>query len=459
MTGQPKLWIVISRPDRLPNALVAADALRERFPGGIHLIREESKWWENAKWQEFVGGFAEVHAFPKVRTCRGLKDLPRLYRENVNRQRGVGGLPIDPAQDVLLCVAGLLGLGNAALSAHPDVYKILCVSQKAYGELTRTGDRARYRFTTSGWLQNRFVEPMAGVERTIHYKPRINPGGDGVRLRRLQRDPEDIFDVIVFMSNSGGELPARAEDQIIPSRFPSISELRDFSLQFNGGLATVSSSVGEQDRLRQSSRAEHRRVIFFGTPFLLVKNLEPTVYIEHLNKCLDYIRENYPGRDLVYRHHPFEKGEASKLNLEGFRVEDDREVADLYFLRHFAEIEAVYSVSSTVSRTALNNGLNSHALWRCFPFSETQTKFFRRVMGDVPPEFEIADLTKPPIAYQDRPASAQRQSGSDLRRGRQSHFADVNSFGNALKRAVDLKEKVVAAGVPTGRIQMPLPPR
>ena len=403
---QPKLWIVISRPDRLPNALVAADALREKFPNGIYLLREESKWWENARWQEFVGDFAEVHAFPKVKTCRGLKDLPRLYRENVDRQRGVGALPIDPDNDVLLCVAGLLGLGNAAISAHPDVYKILCVSQKAYGELTRTGDRARYRFTTSGWLQNRFVEPMAGVERTIHYKPRINPGGDGVRLRRLQKDLDELFDVIIFMSNSGGELPARAEDQIIPSRFPSIAELGSFSAQTSDGRSA--------------------RVIFFGTPFLLVKNLEPEVYVEHLNRCLDYLRQNYPARDLIYRPHPFEKGEASKLRLTGFRVEDDREVADLYFLRHFAAIEAVYSVSSTVSRTALNNGLNSYALWRCFPFSETQQRFFQKVMGNVPPEFEINDLTEPPIAYQDRVSLS----------------TGPNSFSNTLVRALELKETI-----------------
>jgi hypothetical protein len=410
MQREPKLWIVISRPDRLPNALVAADALRERFPGGIHLLREESKWWKNARWQEFVGEFAEVHAFPKVKTCRGLKDLPRLYRENVDRQRGVGALPIDPEKDVLLCLAGLLGLGNAALSAHPDVYKILCASQKAYGELTRHGDRARFRFTTSGWLQNRVVEPLAGVERTIHYKPRINPGGDGVRLRRLQKDPDEIFDAIIFMSNSGGELPARAEDQIIPSRFPSIAELRDFPSKINSG----------QDR--------QGRVIFFGTPFLLVKNLAPEVYVEQLDRCLDYIRENYPGRDLIYRPHPFEKGEASKLRLEGFQVEDDREVADLYFLRHFAEIEAVYSVSSTVSRTALNNGLNSYALWRCFPFSETQAKFFRKVMGDVSPEFEISDLTKPPVPYQDR----------------LSPVGDATSFTQALNRALDLRASIGA---------------
>jgi len=420
MQTQPKLWIVISRPDRLPNALVAADALRERFPGGIHLLREESKWWKNAKWQEFVTEFAEVHAFPKVRTCRGLKDLPRLYRENVDRQRGVGALPIDPDSDVLLCLAGLLGLGNAALSAHPNVYKILCASQKAYGELTRHGDRARFRFTTSGWLQNRVVEPMAGIERTIHYKPRINPGGDGVRLRRLQKDPDDIFDAIIFMSNSGGELPARAEGQIIPSRFPSIAELRDFSSKINSGQGRPASA--------ELRRGEQRRVIFFGTPFLLVKNLAPEVYVEHLNRCLDYIRQNYPSRHLIYRPHPFEKGEASKLNLKGFQVEDDREVADLYFLRHFAGIEAVYSVSSTVSRTALNNGLNSYALWHCFPFSETQTKFFRKVMGDVSPEFEISDLTKPPIAYQDR----------------RSPVGDATSFTQALNRALDLRARVGA---------------
>ena len=416
MATKPKLWIVISRPDRLPNALVAADALRDRFPGGIHLLREKSKWWENANWSEFVGGFSDVHAFAKVKTCRGLKDLPRLYRENVDRQRGVGALSIHPETDVLLCLAGLLGLGNATLSAHPDVYKILTVSQKAYGELTRTGDRARYRFTTSGWLQNRFVEPMAGVERTIHYKPRINPGGDGVRLRRLQKDPGEIFNVIVFMSNSGGELPGRAEHQVIPSRFPSIAELDDFSGKFNSPLN------------RPAIPDKQSRVIFFGTPFLLVQNLQPDVYIERLNRCLDFLRRNYPGRDLVYRPHPFEKGEAGRLQLAGFRVEDDREVADLYFLRHFAAIEAVYSVSSTVSRTALNNGLNSYAFWRCFPFSETQTKFFRKVMGDVPPEFEISDLSMPPIAFRHQGAPA----------------TGPNSFSNALTRAVDLKGKVGA---------------
>ena len=69
-------------------------------------------------------------------------------------------------------------------------------------------------------------------------------------------------------------------------------------------------------------------------------------------------------------------------------------------MRHFSEIEAVYSVSSGVSRTALNYGLNAYSLWRSFPFSETQRQFFERTMGQVPAEFDISDLSKAPSSYQ-----------------------------------------------------------
>src|SRR5437899_1037894 len=127
--------------------------------------------------------------------------------------------------------------------------------------------------------------------------------------------------------------------------------------------------------------------------------------------------------DLVYRIHPVETDEASRLNLEGFRIENDREVADLYFLRHFAAIEAVYSVSSTVSRTALNNGLNAYSFWRCFPFAETAAQFFEKLMGDVPGEFDIRELRQPPIAYQ---TSRKTDPGT-------------RSFGEALQAAMDLR--------------------
>jgi hypothetical protein len=378
------------------------------------LLREYSAWWERAQWETYRDRFASVHSFARIESCRGFGDLPRFFQQNKQRQRKLSALPIDSKTDVLLCLAGVLKIGNAVASAYPDIYKVLCIPEKVYRQLTRNGSRARYRFTTSGWLQNRLVEPLAGLERTIHFKPRINPGGDGVRIERLQKDPDEIYDTILIMSNSGRDLPAMEDSRALTARFPSIADLQR--------VPAAGALNGEQDR--------HRRVIFFGTPFLLVHNLAPGVYVEHLNHCLDYLRRHYGERcDLIYRPHPAETNEAEQLNLEGFQIEDDREAAELYFLQHFGSIEAVYSVSSTVSRTAYNNGLNAYSLWRCFPFPESAAKFFENLMGDVPPEFDIRDLTMSPVAYQDR------QHAPD----------DSNSFVNAINLAVDLRDRVARA--------------
>lgn len=418
ISSDAKLWIVLGRPVRLPSALIAVQVLGDRFPGGCHLLRDASQWWERAQWHSFAHHFAGIHAFPRVDTCRGLVDLPRLYRETAERKAAASALPVNPETDVLLCLASVMGLANAAVSAHPELYKILCISTSGYEGLTRQPDRLRFRFTTSGWLQNRVVEPLAGVERTLHFKPRLNPGGDGVRLVRLQKKPDDVYDSIVVMSNSGRELPHNADDRLIAARFPSMAELLDFS-KFSGN--------GVDQR---------RRVIFFGTPFLLIHNLSPAVYIQHLNRCLDYIRRNHGQNcELIYRPHPIETEEASRLQLDDFRIEDDREAAELYFLRHFAEIKAVYSVSSTVSRTALNNGLNAYSFWRCFPFPETAAKFFEKQMGDVPSEFDIRDLTRASVSYQ-----ASRKTDTSTR-----------SFGEALKVAMDLRQKVAQTVVIPGR--------
>ncbi|MEP6603505.1 MAG: hypothetical protein ABJB69_06130 [Spartobacteria bacterium] len=417
-----KLWIILGRPTRLPSAIIAAQTLADRFPGGVHLLRDESRWWERAHWQQFAHHFAGVHAFARVRTCRGIVDLPRLYRQTAGRKNAAAALPIDPQKDVLLSLASVMGLANAAASAHPDVYKILCISKSGYEGLTRTPDRMRFRFTTSGWLQNRAIEPLAGVERTLHFKPRINPGGDGVRLVRLQKEPKDVYNLIVAMSNSGRELPEPCDERVIAARFPSLAELSGPSDSMTALSSQPNAAALATGRVRPTSGQDrHRHVIFFGTPFLLIHNLSPDVYIEHLNRCLDYIRRNYPGRDLVYRPHPIETEEASRLQLDDFQIENDREAAELYFLRHFAEIEAVYSVSSTVSRTALNNGLNAYSLWRCFPFPETAARFFEKTMGDVPPEFNIVDLADAPIAYQSN----------------RSPDPDARSFAEALKLAVE----------------------
>lgn len=411
MSTGAKLWIIIARPDRLPGALVAAEAVGPLFPGGCHLLREHSSWWERAQWERFAERFASVHAFPRVETCRGLRDLPRLYRETSARRRAVAALPVNSERDLFLFLAGTLSLTNAAISAHPSACKILAIAHSMYADLIRPLDRVRFRFTTSGWFQNRVVEPLAGVERTVNLRPRFGRGGDGTRFSRFTRDVSELFDATIILSNRGTALPPCDDEHVAAARFPSISELR-----------------ADPD-VDADSPGEAPRVVFFGTPFLLIHNVHPDVYAQQLSRCLHYLRKHYADRcRLIYRPHPAEKGEASALDLEGFEIENDREVAELYFLRHFKNLAAVYSVSSTVSRVAFNNGLNAYAFWRVFPFSQSATEFFESVMGEVPPEFEIRDLAIPPVGY-----AAVR---SDPR--------DAASFSQTLTRIVTSRLKLTA---------------
>jgi GNAT superfamily N-acetyltransferase len=221
MNQPPKLWIVAERPVRLPNALVAAESLRDRFPGGIHFVRDQSDAWQRVQWQPYSCHFDDVHTFARVKSCRGLLDLPRLYRDTMERKRAVAALPIEPDTDLLLCIAGVIGLASVAASAHPKVRKVLSISVASYERLTRAPDRTPFRFTTSGWLQNRVVEPLAGVERTLNLTPRLDPGGDGTRLVRLQKNPDEIFDTIVIASINGRELPASGNARFVAARYPS----------------------------------------------------------------------------------------------------------------------------------------------------------------------------------------------------------------------------------------------
>ena len=393
------LWIALTRPDNLPLAVAVAEALRDRFPGGVHLLREPSAWWERARWEPLRERFAAVHDFARIETCRGLRDLPRLVRETNARQRALEALNGAGPDDVAVCLAGLTGLANAVAAAWAKAGRArpaLVVPRKKWDDLRVPVDRRRFRWTAPGWLANRVAEPMAGLHRTVHLKPRRRrqAGGDGVRLVRFVAEPETVFGPVVLLSNDDDRTGRTADagpGEVHAAPFPDLAILGQ-ELGFGGDGR---SRAGDSP----SSPPRRRRVLFFGTPFLLVQNLPPEVYAEGLNRCLDYLRRGYPDCEWVYRPHPAETGEATRLRLDGFRVEDDREVAELLFLKEARRIAAVYSVSSTVSRAALGAGLDAYCLWRTFPFSPTNAAYFETLMGTVPPGFDVRNLAQPPVPY------------------------------------------------------------
>lgn len=408
--NEPRLWISTPRPNHLVNALAAAVALRGRFRA-CGLIYEHSSWWDNARWERFLPVFDRVVTLRRVATCRGLRDLPRLKRELRERQESLAGMGVGP-QDIFVCISSATGVSNAVASAYPGHVKIFCGTRKAYEDASRPANFKRYRFTTASALEYYYLYPRLGLLRTLRLKPWLPTGGDGARLERPERDMEEIYQALVLWSNEGATAkvaPATGPmgaGRVHSSPFP---DLRDFS----GELPGIGGESG--------TGPVRRRVLFFGTPFLLVRNLPPEQYVGVLNECLDYLRRHYGDRcRLIYRPHPAETTEQSHLRLEGFETENDREVAELYFVKNFVEIEAVYTVSSTVSRVAFNYGLNAYAFWPCFPFGATAREYFRTLMDTVPAPFEVRSLEQKPTLY---------QSGQNRAAG--------ENFASVLARAVD----------------------
>ncbi len=417
------LWIALTRPDNLVSALAVAAAGRHRF-GSCCLLYENSHWWKFAAWEEFQGGFDTIRSVERIPTCRGLRDLPRFYRGLRDRQRQIGELRIAPV-DTVVTLSGITSLSNAVASAYPEVNKLLCTTIKKYLDASRPYSFSRYRHTTSGWLQNRLLEPWAGLRRTLHLKPWLG-GGDGIRLERLEQPLEKVFEAVLLLSNDGEELPPGEAPNVFPAPFPSLGDL-DLRPE-----ATPGADCGRPEK-----------VLFFGTPFLLVRNLDPAVYAERVNACFDYLRLYY-GKDceLVYRPHPAETGERTWLRLDRFAVEEDRQVAELYFLRNRRRIRAVYSVSSTVSRVAYNYGLNGYALWRSFPFDVGAQAYFESLMGRVPREFEPASLGQAPEEYAARLAQESRTIAFP-----EAIWAVWDRFEDANKRRKPLLEKAFVASL------------
>lgn len=371
----------MTRPDNLVAALAIASLSRNRF-GSCHLVYEQSAWWESVQWDEYRFLFASVAPMAKVKPVRGLRDSARYVRELRKRQSALAALGIR-ASDTIVALGSTTNLANALASAYPSVPKVLCLPSKFYADAARPADTPGFRHTTSGWLQFHVLERLAGIGRTVRLKRR-RAGGDGVRLERLESELSDVFQALVLFSNDGANDPAHQGSHIFDAPFPDLTDL-------------TSLLPSDQDRPEPT---EYRDVVFFGTPFLLVRNIDPRLYSGTLNGCLDYLRRYYGATcRLVYRPHPAETSERRLLRLRGFITEVDLEVAEMYLLKNYRRIEAVYSVASTVSRVAFNYGLDGYALWRCFPFAPPASTFFETLLGSVPAAFDIRSLDEPPIPY------------------------------------------------------------
>ena len=77
---------------------------------------------DRAQWQTYgIHFLADVHARARARTCRGMGRSATSFISKVPIADAWSEHSVNPEIDVLICLASVLGLGNAAASAHPGV--------------------------------------------------------------------------------------------------------------------------------------------------------------------------------------------------------------------------------------------------------------------------------------------------------------------------------------------------
>lgn len=134
-------------------------------------------------------------------------------------------------------------------------------------------------------------------------------------------------------------------------------------------------------------------VVFFGADF---KNLSVNraFFVEKTNACLDYIRKYCSGHTLIYRPHPDEKDESSFLNLEGFSIQKDGQIAETFLLANRNKIKYVFSSCSTSSIAGFNLGLNAYSFYPYFRdiFKNVRKIFSDKYFSNLPSEFFIQNL-------------------------------------------------------------------
>lgn len=128
-------------------------------------------------------------------------------------------------------------------------------------------------------------------------------------------------------------------------------------------------------------------VIFFGDAnyFEFLPELDKSFFYNKLNIVLNELRKKYLTNNIIlyYKPHPLDKGEIMQgLDLTGFKIFEERLVAEMIYALYWDNIVAVYSASSFSCYFASKYGIPAYVLHKyCWSDNKLKEKM-SRLFGD-----------------------------------------------------------------------------
>ena len=140
------------------------------------------------------------------------------------------------------------------------------------------------------------------------------------------------------------------------------------------------------------SNTTQKKVYFFGSRFLGWDFLHDDSAIKTINLIFRKIEEVHSEAQLIYKPHPLESNESEKLDLGKFIVDASPNSAEIEYIKYYSDIEAVYSIGSTSSKTAFNFGFKSYVIYKIFRFEPKVEETFNRLFNGLPKSMFIMNI-------------------------------------------------------------------
>jgi len=375
--------MILDHPHQLAIALPLASYWRPDFI--VNLLISPHPYWRKINLDDYACQFDQIVRFQKrpdyASTLGGsLRQISEILQ--IKKQVTDLGIKQD---DVIIGLSHCTFVENIVLSCTPKNLRIGVIPESEYGEALRRPDWSSFKYTRGGLYARYLVEPLTGLERTLRLARRKKQfsrlGGES---ERFEREITDIYDKVVVLVNLYEEF--------------GMANCRTVFLPFPYVLTCT--------RERRAIDKQRKKIVFFGSHL----DGQPTgskEFAEATNECLSFLRRTYGNTHrLVYMPHPQETdADWRRLDLSQFEVENGRGLGELYISSNMDTVDAVFSVHSTASRSALNYGIDAYVFFELFGFDDSSIQYHYGPYGHLgkqPDCFYIKDLATAPARYQNR---------------------------------------------------------
>lgn len=401
MAKNINFWIILDHPKQFLLALYLSNLFRKEYHAKTNLLISKHQYWKFFDIENYQKYFGQISWFARLDYPPPAMNKIKQFSAAFLMFLGLLVLRIRllfmkiSGQDVIIGLSLCQFLENMVISLNPRTKSISILSVSEYKHYETKPNPKIFISSLSSKIVFLMMKTF-GLKETIYsHRRNLKRLGDGDYYLSYKNSLSKIYSGILLTTTKRNDSEKKPPNQLSKSKNLLIASYPDI-------------------RIGKAKTQRHQKIIFLGQPLLMLGNRKLSEYLLVLNKCLEYLRQQYRRKyKLIYKVHPREDSKHLPMDLKGFNIETRKKPAEIYFLDNKDSIKAVFSVSSSASKTAVDAGLDSYLFAKVFPYNKVFIDDLYVVCGDMPKEAFINNLNSRPKSLK----YTRRQNNTDFENG------------------------------------------